>query len=174
MKTILLLISPQFASPAMQTGFDAADFTAKFKKLFESAKTYFKNEKSGTGVAISDGPFVKQYDGVTRFNGATVSRMVEDGDGVNQHQVHYTVADKAAAVALVAQIQKIVLANIPSTFKEGTTYDARYHDMQAIFYEYNSDVFAEVAKRPSVKLGAIEKDGKYVVEVLILEAVFQR
>jgi hypothetical protein len=174
MKTILLVAAFQLMAVVPQSGFDGADFSAKFKKLIELAKTYYKGEKTGTGTPVSDGVYVKAYDCVTKFNGAVVSRIIEDGDNVCQHQVHYEAADKAAAVTLMGEIKKLVVSGVPANYKEGITYDARYFDAQCVFFEYNSDVFAEVAKKPSVKMGIINKDGKHYVEVLIIESVFRR
>lgn len=173
MNTILLFITLQLASP-LQTSFDATDFSTKFKKLFEAGKTYYKAEKTGTGRAITDGIYVKEFDCVTKFTGATVSRIVEDGDKVCAHQVHYAVADKDAATKLAAEIEKLMQAGVPATFKKGTTYDARYTTSQATYFEFDSETIAQVYTKPSARMGILLKDGKYYVEVLIIENIFRR
>lgn len=175
MNSFFLLIALNLMPAPAQTALDEAAFSATFKTVFEAAKTYFKSEKVGAGKDITETPFVKAYDCNTKFKDASVSRIVADEEMVCQHQVHYSAGtDKAAATALYKKIEALVIKGLPTNYHQNTTYDSRYYDSQAMVSEYNSEVFAEVAKRPSIKMGVMQIDGTYYVEVLIMENIFRR
>ena len=63
---------------------------------------------------------------------------------------------------------------LPSDYKTYSTYVAGYAGYMTEMFEYNSDIFAEVSKRPVVRVGIILlSEGKYNLEVIVSEPVFK-
>jgi hypothetical protein len=78
---LLFLLAANISAFAAFT-LDAGDFSAKFKTVFELARKRFATEKSGEKKTISEGVFVAAYDAKTSFNGADLTRIVVDADGI--------------------------------------------------------------------------------------------
>jgi hypothetical protein len=63
---------------------------------------------------------------------------------------------------------------MPSDYKTYSTYVAGYAGYMTEMFEYNSDVFAEISKKPVVRVGIILlEEGKYNLEIIVSEPVFK-
>jgi hypothetical protein len=78
------------------------------------------------------------------------------------------------AKAIKKETADMVKTLVPSDYKTYSTYVAGYAGYMTEMFEYNSDVFAEVSKRPVVRVGIIlVSEGKYQLEILVSEPVFK-
>ena len=168
-----LLVAVTVAAAAIQPQLGKDDYSSKFKIIFESAKKHFKTEKTGAGSAITDGNFVMEYTPLTKFDNALLNRVVVDKDDAVWYQLRYDAGtDKAEAEKKFAEAVELTKTLVPSTFSMGTTYSDQYEKGEVTTLEHKSDVFAEVMKRPSIRMGLMQKDGRYIIEMMMMEAFF--
>ena len=86
--------------------------------------------------------------------------------------VTYFAVNEAKSVK--KEVADLVKTLLPSDYKTYSTYVAGYAGYMTEMFEYNSDIFAEVSKRPVVRVGIILlSEGKYNLEVIVSEPVFK-
>lgn len=169
--SFIVSLALAFVSVQPQLGKD--DYSAKFKIVFEAAKKHFKTEKTGTGTVIADGNFVMEYTPLTRFDNAELNRVVIDKDQAAWYQLRFAAGtDKAEAEKKFEEAVALTKTLLPTTFAASTTYSDQYNKGEVTVIEYKSDVFAEVVKRPGIRMGLMQKDAKYSIEILVMEAFF--
>jgi hypothetical protein len=150
-----------------------ATYAADFKLIFEAAKKYYKNDKVGEAKEIKDENFIKEVPCKTSFQNAKLSRLVMDRDEVLSHHVVFEGgATKEDALSVMRKFMDVTKPLLPPNFKESKTTNMRYADLTVYSIEYNSEIFAETAKRPSLLFGIIEKDGKFTVDIQVMAPVF--
>ena len=170
---LLFLLAANISAFAAFT-LDAGDFSAKFKTVFELARKRFATEKSGEKKTISEGVFVAAYDAKTSFNGADLTRIVVDADGILGHHSRFNLgASKEEAKKVYLEMLKLVKANLPVKFIARDTYESEYMDGIATVFEYDSEVFAQQAKHPAGKLGVRIENGNCYIHLLINEPIFK-
>lgn len=148
-------------------------YAADFKLVFEAAKKYYKADKVGEAKDLSGDFFIKEIGCKASFQNAKSSRLVMDKDEVwNHHVVFEAGVTKDGAIALLRKFMDATKPLLPANYKETKSTNMRYADMFAYTIEYNSEIFAEVAKKPSLLFGIMEKDGKYTVDIQIMAPVF--
>ena len=109
------------------------------------------------------------------FESAATCMIQEDKDkGIVSMVAIYKAADKDEATLLKQELGDLVEASLPAgDYARTKSYGARYFDYLKIAFEYNSDVFAEKKKRPSVEIGAIKRDSGYTIELILFEPYFK-
>ena len=167
--TLLLSLLTIFAKAQTVPSTYAADF----KLVWEAAKKYYKTDKVGEGKTLTGDFFIKEFECKAHFQNAKVSRLVMDKDEVlNHHLVFDAGATKEEALTLLKKFIAATKPLLPANFKDGKTTNMRYADLTVYSFEYNSEIFAETAKKPSMLLGIIEKDGKFTVDIQVMAPVF--
>lgn len=168
--TAFFILSAYIASFAQTL---PSTYTADFKLIFEAAKKYYKTDKEGEGQKITDDFFILEYKSKTHFQGARITRLVADKDEVLNHQAVFTAGNnKTEAEKLLRQFIDATTPLMPANFKETKSVNMKYVGQSDYTLEFNSDVFAEVAKKPTVRFGLIENNGIYSIEVLVMAPVF--
>lgn len=80
---------------------------------------------------------------------------------------------KENAKKVLANIVKLVAAQMPDTYSNTEKYSREFVDYKEFLFEYNSDKFAAVQKRPSIVLGIKKDGGKYSVVLRLSEPYFK-
>lgn len=170
-KTLIFLLCAISLSTKAQTV--PATYAADFKLVFEAAKKYYKNDITGEAKQIKDEIFIKEVTSRASFQNAKLSHLVMDRDEVwNHHVVFDGGATKEDALSLLKKFMDATKPLLPPNFKEGRTTNMSYADLTVYTMEYNSEIFAETAKRPSLLFGIVEKDGKYTIDIRLMAPVF--
>ena len=157
-----------------QLAIDEEDFSSKFRSLFGSAATRFTDERSGDKKTIGEPVFIAEYDAKTKFSDAESARMVVDKDEILGYEALFAAgSSKEEAKASLGQLMQLVSKNIPSGFILNTTYEMNWADPLIHVVEFDSDLFADQAKKPTAKAGVIEKNGSFFIRLLIFEPVFK-
>ncbi|HLP13768.1 MAG TPA: hypothetical protein VK177_17675, partial [Flavobacteriales bacterium] len=150
-----------------------ATYAADFKAVWAAATKYYKTDKTGECTNLSGSTFKQECPCKSSFQNALESKLVVDRDDVLNHHVVFD-AGKTKEEALKT-LRKFIDATkplLPAKFVESNTTDLGYADQKAYKVEYGSELFAEVAKKPSLVFGVKEKDGKFVVDILVMAPVF--
>lgn len=173
---VLLLTFTAFknASSPVVAPYDKADFSTQFKAVFEAAKKRFVSEIGARDNAYS-GTYSKKYAATIAFKNASAG-IVEDEGELKTFQTLYSF--DAATLDEAKEIKKqtidLVKSLLPADYKNSSTYTAGYAGYMTELFEYNSDIFAEISKRPVVRVGIIlVSEGKYTLEILVSEPVFK-
>jgi hypothetical protein len=176
MKKILTLSLLLLATVSLQAQFkaDNDDFTAKFKLIFEAAKKRFATEKTGEKRTIKEDEFIGAYGVTTTFNNAHSSRLLVDSDNLLAYEAQFKIGTvKEDAKKVLADMVELLKNNLPAKFIMKDTYEMNWADPKIYAIEYDSEVFAIQAKQPSAKIGVIERDGNFLVRLLIFEPIFK-
>lgn len=171
---LLALTGFSFMIPAATSPIDKVDFSAQLKSTFEAAKKRFVSELSAQDNSYS-GTYSKKFATTIAFKNASVSIM-EDTDQLKICRIVYTfdAATLDEAKEIKKQTADLVKTLMPADYKTYSTYTAGYAAYMVEVFEYNSEVFAEISKRPVVRVGIIlESEGKYLLEILVSEPVFK-
>lgn len=148
-------------------------YAADFKIVWEAAKKYYKTDKVGEGKTITEDNFIKEYESKAHFQNAKESRLLMDKDEVlNHHLVFEGGATKEDALKLLRKFMDATKPLLPPNFKESKTTNMRYLDYTVYTMEFNSEIFAETAKKPSMVFGVIQKDGKFLIDIQVMAPVF--
>jgi hypothetical protein len=167
-------LSFRFASPVANNPVDKSDFNTQFKLVFEAAKKRFASEM-GSSQSSDDANYKKKYSTNIPFKNATVSLLMDQTDLLTYRIIYsFDAATLDEAKAVKKETADLVKTLVPSDYKTYSTYVAGYAGYMTEMFEYNSDVFAEVSKRPVVRVGIILlSEGKYNLEILVSEPVFK-
>jgi len=175
MKKITLLLFSSVLSlllSAQSFKFNADEFTAKVKTLFESAKKRFASD-TGEKINSKCGNFISCYAANTQFTEG-ISVIVIDNDNIKHHKTEFTIgSDLAEAKNIYERMRALIKANMPAKFAEKETYEGEYEGYKIHYYEFDSEIFAQTAKQPSAKIGIRKKDDKYIIELMFIEPVFK-
>ena len=108
------------------------------------------------------------------LNGATQTTIVEDKEqGSTSWKVEYRVAGRDEAKKLKEQLAVLVEGALPpGDYKKTQGYGADYFDYLKYTFEFNSEVYAEVNKRPAIEIGALKEGDAYVVVLLLRQPYF--
>ena len=169
-----VIVSFKTITPTAKNPIDKSDFSTQFKSVVEAAKKRFASEM-GALQSSTDDNYKKKYATTIPFKNATVSLLVDQSDLLT-YQIIYpfdpTTLDEAKSVK--KEVADLVKTLLPSDYKTYSTYVAGYAGYMTEMFEYNSDIFAEVSKRPVVRVGIILlSEGKYNLEVIVSEPVFK-
>lgn len=154
---------------------DKTNFKEDFTKIFEAAKNRFANEYGDQDSGFKHEKYTKKYAAKLEMSGATTC-MVVDAENIKSYKMEYSF--KAATLDEAKEVKKetseLIKAALPSDYKSKSSYVPGYAGYMCDFFEYNSDVFAEVSKKPVIRVGIIlEEEGKYILEILVSEPVFK-
>lgn len=154
---------------------DKTNFKDQFSKIFEAAKSRFANEYGVEVTGFKDETYSKKYEAKLEMSGANTA-MVIDGENIKSYKIEYSF--KAATLDEAKEVKKqtseLLKTILPSDYKSKSSYVAGYAGYMCDFFEYNSEIFAEVSKKPVVRVGIIlEEEGKYILEILVSEPVFK-
>lgn len=174
---LTLLVAIPFLSfkMAINNPIDKTTFKENFLKIFEAAKTRFANEFGKEEAGFKHEKYTKKYESTLNMDGASTS-MVIDGENIKSYKIEYSF--KAATLDEAKEVKKetsdLLKTIVPSDYKSKSSYVPGYAGYMCDFFEYNSDIFAEVSKKPVVRVGIIlEEEGKYILEILVSEPVFK-
>lgn len=168
------LISFKGITPVAKSPIDKSDFSTQFKLVFEAAKKRFASEM-GASEKSTDELYKKKYAATIPFKNASVSLLVDQSDLLTYQVIYpFDAASLDEAKAVKKEVADLVKTLLPSDFKTYSTYVAGYAGYMTEMFEYNSDVFAEVSKRPVIRVGIILlSEGKYNLEIIVSEPVFK-
>jgi hypothetical protein len=113
----------------------------------------------------------------TAFNlpgSSKVEFIVDEELGKTSLRIVYECAGRDEAKRLKDHLALHIETTLPKgDFKKVTGYGAQYFDYLKYTFEYNTEVYAETKKRPTIEIGALKVGDSYVVEVLISEPYFR-
>ncbi len=145
-------------------------FEATFKAIFEdSKKGSFANTVDGSkkeqgGKTVIE---VKQ-----KFAAGSNQIITVDGDNIYQFEVMFdTEGDEVLSAQLLAKMLSIIESNVPEGYKKKIMYGGDFVKAQKYNFEFESEKFADTAKKPSATIGSL-KGGKGV-QLIISEPVFK-
>ncbi len=171
MKNLFIALSVLFSSIAVAQDLPLT-YKADFKIIFDAAKSYYKTDKTGEATKITDEYFTSEIPCKSHFQNSAQSRLVTDKEEVTIHQVLFTggktLEETQTFFKKIAEVTKTL---VPLNYKVSTTVNLKYDDKTSTTFELNSDVFAQVAKKPSVVMGIIKKQEAYYVEILVMGPV---
>lgn len=159
MKKILLILAVAVSSLlAHSQNIEIGEFQSAFKPIIE-ASTHGFDTKAAT------------------FNlpgAASAEYIVDESVGKTSFRAVYACAGRDEAKKLKEHLALHVATTLPrGDFKKTQGYGAQYFDYLKYTFEYNTDVYAETKKRPTVEIGALKVGEDYAVEVLISEPYFR-
>lgn len=173
---IFFLGSFRFLSPVTVTPYDKADFSTQFQLVFEAAKKRFVNEFGAQDKSFTSDVYAKKFGATIPFKNGTVS-LLEDAEQLKTYQVlfPFEAASLDEAKSIKKEAATLVKSLLPADYKTYSTYVAGYAGYMTEMFEFNSDIFAEVSKRPVVRIGIILlSEGKYNLEIIVSEPVFKK
>lgn len=150
-----------------------ATYASDFKIVLESAKKYFKGDLSGNPKLVADKDFDQEYACKNKFQGAVVSRLVTDKDGIVNHHVQFAAGNnKEAALQVLTKYVETTKPLLPPNYKESDNVIMRFVNSRGFVYEFNSEVFAEVSKKPTITIGLVQAGENYLVDICIMAPSF--
>ncbi len=171
---LTVTVSFKTITPTAKNPIDKSDFSTQFKLVVEAAKKRFAFEM-GASQSSTDDNYKKKYATTILFKNATVSLLVDQSDLLTYQIIYpFDAATLDEAKSVKKEVADLVKTLLPSDYKTYSTYVAGYAGYMTEMFEYNSDIFAEVSKRPVVRVGIILlSEGKYNLEVIVSEPVFK-
>lgn len=170
-KTLLLLLALVTVNLYAQEV--PATFASDFKLIFESAKKTYKGDLGAEIKTLADKDFDKEFATKNKFQGALVSRLVTDKDGIVNHHAQFKVGiSKDAALVTLGKYMAAAKGEIPSNFKENENVMMQYVNNRAHVFEYNSDDYSQISRYPTVTIGLVESAGVYYVDIRIMAPSF--
>ena len=171
---LTVTVSFKTITPTAKNPIDKSDFSTQFKLVVEAAKKRFAFEM-GASQSSTDDNYKKKYATTIPFKNATVSLLVDQSDLLTYQIIYpFDAATLDEAKSVKKEVADLVKTLLPSDYKTYSTYVAGYAGYMTEMFEYNSDIFAEVSKRPVVRVGIILlSEGKYNLEVIVSEPVFK-
>jgi hypothetical protein len=154
---------------------DKSDFSTQFKLVFEAAKKRFITEFGEQDKTYSDENYKNKFATTILFKNASVC-LLEDNSNLKTFQILYSfdAASLDDAKAIKKEAADLIKTLLPSNYKTYSTYVPGYAGYMTEMFEYNSDIFAEVAKQPVARVGIIlVSEGKYNLEIIVSEPVFK-
>lgn len=154
---------------------DKTDFNENFAKIYEAAKNRFANEFGDKDASFKDEKYKTKHAATIHLKEANVG-MVIDAENLKSYRIEYKFSASSLedAKAVKKETAEMVKNLVPKDYKTYSSYVPGYAGYMCEFFEYNSEVFAEVSKKPVVKVGIILiEEGKYILEILVSEPVFK-
>ncbi len=156
---------------------DKQFFKEEFQNIFRQCVKGLDAIRVGDGVEREQhGKKMRILGTAQKLPGAKSTNIVYDsGIEVSMFNATYFCGStKENAKRIWKQIGDVVSASIPDGFLKQEKYAADFVDYKEIYFEWNSDKFADVQKRPTVEIG-ISKDsnGDFTVVIKIAEPYFK-
>lgn len=155
MKPFLKDIEQNFAALIEDSRKDGFEATRKGNVKKEGKLSYFETNVTIGGVqaVVAIGPEENQ-----RF------RVIFNCYGMKQ-----------AALDLCKSLEPILNIGVPNTYKKSRDFSPEYAgSIYANVWEYVSEEFIEIAKKPTVSVGVLKENGNFLVDIKIMEPVFKR
>lgn len=171
---LTVVVSFKTISPIANNPIDKSDFKTQFNLVVEAAKKRFVSE-IGASEKSTDELYKKKYATTIPFKNANVSLLVDQSDLLIYQIIYpFDAATLDDAKAVKKEVADLVKTLLPADYKTYSTYVAGYAGYMTEMFEYNSDIFAEVSKKPVVRVGIILlSEGKYNLEIIVSEPVFK-
>ena len=155
---------------------DKAKFDEIFDKIFRTSIAGLSSLKKGNPITKDvDGDKVTEWATDIALPEATGNRM----EYSKRHDLHSyitwwkTGANKDNAMRIMGQVGDLVDGVKPDDFNKRDKYSKEYIDYKQLLFEFNSDRFADVQKRPTVIIGVIRKGDGYAVQLKLTEPYFK-
>jgi hypothetical protein len=155
MKPFLKDIEENFAALIEDSRKDGFEATRKGNVKKEGKLSYFETNVTIGGIqaVVAIGPEENQ-----RF------RVIFNCYGMKQ-----------AALDLCKSLEPILNIGVPNTYKKSRDFSPEYAgSIYANVWEYVSEEFIEIAKKPTVSVGVLKENGNFLVDIKIMEPVFKR
>lgn len=154
---------------------DEAELSAAFDKAWGATANSFKDMKTGDGKVVDGlGTLFGCNAKFPQAKSTSVVQVIEDDSDNFRVMVIYDAGQyKENAQKMFDELAAILGNLIPSDYPRKDNYIPGYVDQKVYLWDFASDNFADVAKKPSVTIGMRESNGKYAVELLIMEPVFK-
>ncbi len=163
MKTIVSFLVCVIAS---QTSY-AQDFKTEFRKVFSASIKGFESNK---GIAVGGGWSTEE-----KLAGYTDVMIKTDEDlGVLYVQFSIICANADDAKVLLASKELEVVDALPAgQYNQTKTYDEDYLTSMKTIFEFNTPKMADLQKRPSIEMGAVDVYGTVMVVLNLYEPYFK-
>lgn len=99
--------------------------------------------------------------------------VVNESEGKTSFRAVFSVEGRDAAIKLKEHLAMHVEQTLPEgDFKKAKGYGAEYFDYLKYTFEYNTNVYADVKKRPVIVIGALKDGDVYTVEMILTQPFF--
>ena len=153
---------------------------AKFNEVFDQI---FRTSIAGLTSLKKSNPINKDVNGDKVSVWAAVIVLPEaKGNHIEyskRHDLHSFIAwwetgeIKSNAMRIMSQVGDLVDAVKPVDFIKRDKYSKEYIDYKQLLFEFNSDKFADLQKRPTVIIGVVKKGDGYAVQLKLTEPYFK-
>ncbi|MFT5182967.1 MAG: hypothetical protein ACI84C_000089 [Flavobacteriales bacterium] len=159
MKKILLILAVAVSSLLAQSqNIEVGEFQKAFKPIIEASTHGYDTQSTSFNLPAA----------------TSTEYIVDESVGKTSFRAVYACTGRDASKKLKAHLAMHVESTLPAgDFKKVQGYGAQYFDYLKYTFEYNTDVYAETKKRPTIEIGALKVGKEYVVEVLISEPYFR-
>lgn len=143
------------------------DFESNFKLVFEdSKKNSFKTLRSGAVEGVT-----KKSNATVNFSGASHSIIELNENGILDFKIIFNCNDdEVLADKMAAELIKMIVSNIPTTYMQNNSMDAAYKNKNKFVFEFVGEKFSETAKNTTISIG-IDAQTKNVI-LIVTEPVF--
>ena len=155
---------------------DKAKFDETFDKIFRTSIAGLSSLKKGNPITKDvNGDKVTEWATHIELPSAAGNRL----EYSKRHDLHSYVSwwrtgtNKSNAMRIMGQVGDLVDAFKPVDFNKRDKYSSEYIDYKQLLFEFNSDKFADLQKRPTVIIGVIKEGDGYAVQLKLTEPYFK-
>ena len=149
------------------------DFSSQFDKIFEDAKSIgFLKTKKGEIQSLGKSKF---YSTNSKINGIAPQIILDEENNL-RFCVKFSCRENVnLAKELCSLLENIIERKVPKTYQRARDFSPEYaNSIYAFIWEFESEKFIEIAKKPTVSVGVLKESSNFLVEVRIMEPVFKR
>ena len=152
---------------------EVPDFNNQFDQIFEDAKSIgFLKTKKGEIKSLGKSKF---YSTNNKVNGIAPQIILDEENNL-RFCVRFSCRENVnLAKELCSLLENIIKHKVPKTYQRARDFSPEYaKSIYAFIWEFESEKFIEIAKKPSVSVGVLKESSNFLVEVRIMEPVFKR
>ncbi|MDC3337098.1 hypothetical protein OAW23_04450 [Flavobacteriales bacterium] len=149
------------------------DFNNQFDQIFEDAKSIgFLKTKKGEIKSLGKSKF---YSTNSKINGIAPQIILDEENNL-RFCVRFSCRENVnLAKELCSLLENIIKHKVPKTYQRARDFSPEYaKSIYAFIWEFESEKFIEIAKKPTVSVGVLKESSNFLVEVRIMEPVFKR
>ena len=153
-----------------------SEFKSFYNKLFRTSISGLNPfKKGGATIKKINGEEVSYWNTDLFMPGAS-SAMIEyrkDDEELKYVASYHTGISKDNAQQALNGLLKLVEENIPETYTSHFSFSGEFVDFKEYIFEYQSDKFSDIMKRPIISLGIQKRDEEYKVIFSLTEPYYK-
>ena len=149
------------------------DFKIHFDDIFEDAKSvgFLKTKKEELNT-IGKRQF---YSTNSNINGIAPQIILDEENNL-RFCVRFSCKENVKlAKEMCSSLEDIIEKKVPASYQRARDFSPEFAgSVYAFVWEFVSEKFIEIAKKPTVSVGVLKESSNFLVEVRIMEPVFKR